>query len=243
MGQNFLSDAVDAVLDSDHIDAIMEVYRGIAEDIDELGDRGSQPDILRRVRQYARQFEEMGDQELANAVDNVADRMRNAIIRSAERPEGHATGGLIQSFKGGGQPEIMSEFDKALNQPGLKHKFTEQDLLRNYGDSVFESFEKAKARKRLEPVALQHATSNENFDDGTSLLRRNSVPLGKATPAEQPSGQSMEDYNRQHMPNLRADEVMTRGTPVYKKGGASAHKPVYFAENPDAMRYELLRNK
>lgn len=29
----------------------------------------------------------------------------------------------------------------------------------------------------------------------------------------------------------------------YKKGGASAHKPVYFAENPDAMRYELLRNK
>ena len=111
MGRNFLSDAVDTMLDSDHVDAIMEVYRGIGEDIDELGDRGSQPDILRRVRQYARQFEEMGDQELANAVDHLASIMRQMIIQASNRLEGHATGGLIQSFKSGGGVSFADNYD------------------------------------------------------------------------------------------------------------------------------------
>jgi hypothetical protein len=352
MGVNFLSDAVDEFLENNHIDALMEMYREIGDQVEDLGDRTNQQTILRLIREYSDQLNEMGDGDAGLAGHELADRFRDMIIE-ASRPEGHATGGLIQSFKNGGdpvipdieyeedkkpnrpfqpfaipyatpgvsgarinrtfpidqesaasfnadvsrsqnpsgtnynvnevgggyhhkvgpgmlgitgshrmgtkdnrinvmyalpmknggQPEVMSEFDKALNQPGLKHKFTEQDLLSNYGDSVVESFDKAKARKRLEPVALKHATYVENFDDGVSLLRRNSVPLGKANPEIEQSGKPMEDYNRQHMPLQKPSEQMNRGTPVYKKGGAAAHKPVYFAETPDAMRYELLRNK
>ena len=126
MGRNFLSDAVDTMLDSDHVDAIMEMYRGIGEDIDELGDRGSQPDILRRVRQYARQFEEMGDQELANAVDHLASIMRQMIIQASNRLEGHATGGLIQSFKKGNlvahKPVYFAETPDAMRYELLRNK-------------------------------------------------------------------------------------------------------------------------
>jgi hypothetical protein len=126
MGRNFLSDAVDTMLDSDHVDAIMEVYRGIGQDIDELGDRGSQPDILRRVRQYARQFEEMGDQELANAVDHLASIMRQMIIQASNRLEGHATGGLIQSFKKGNlvahKPVYFAENPDAMRYELLRNK-------------------------------------------------------------------------------------------------------------------------
>jgi hypothetical protein len=242
MGQNFLSEAVDEMLDSDHVDNLMEVYERIGDEVNDLSDRTNQPRILNLIRELSDEWEDLGELDVAADIRRLAEIFRDSIFDAA-RPEGHATGGLIQSFSGGGQPETMSEFDKALSQPGLKHKFTEQDLLRNYGDSVFESFDKAKARKRLEPVALNHATYVENFDDGVSLLRRNSVPLGKATPEAEPSGKSMEDYNRQHMPLLEKEQTMRRGTPVYKKGGAAAHKPVYFAETPDAMRYELLRNK
>ena len=242
MGVNFFSDAVDEFLDSNHIDALMEMYREIGDQVEDLGDRTNQQTILRLIREYSDQLNEMGDGDAGLAGHELADRFRDMIIE-ASRPEGHATGGLIQSFESGGKVDLLSEFDKALNQPGLKHKFTEQDLLSNYGDSVFESFDKAKARKRLEPVALKHATYVDNFDDGVSLLRRNSVPLGKANPEIEQSGKPMEDYNRQHMPLQKPSEQMNRGTPVYKKGGAAAHKPVYFAETPDAMRYELLRNK
>lgn len=219
MGENFLSDAIDTMLDDDHIDGIMEMYRGVAEDIDTLSDRGSQRDILRRVRQYADQMEDMGDQEFANAIHEVADRMRAAIIQASVRPEGHKRGGYIQKMKDGGQPEPMSEFDKALSQPGLKHKFTQQDLLNNYGDSVVESFDRSKARKRIEPVALKYATQSDNYDDGAGMMSRSSVPLGKAPPAQPPSSRSMEDMTRQHMPLLEQEQVMRRGAPVYKKGG------------------------
>ena len=132
----------------------------------------------------------------------------------------------------GGQP--LSNFERALNQPSVKHKFTEQDLLKNYGDSVFESFDKAKARKRLEPIALEHATSVNNFDDGISLLRRSSVPLGNATPQVNQTGKSMEDLVRQHMPILRPEDQSSRGLPYYQTGGNV---------NLDAMRYALMKGK
>ena len=243
MGENFLSDTIDTMLDSDHVDGLMEMYSGIGEDVGDLSDRGNQRDILRRVRQYADQMEDMGDQEFANAIHEVADRMRSAIIEASRRIEGHKRGGYIQKMKDGGQPEPMSEFDKALSQPGLKHKFTQQDLLNNYGDSVVESFDRSKARKRIEPVALKYATQSDDYDDGAWMMSRSSVPLGKAPPAQPPSSRSMEDMTRQHMPLLEQEQVMRRGAPVYKKGGAVDKKPVYFAENPDAMRYEILRNK
>jgi hypothetical protein len=155
-------------------------------------------------------------------------------------PPGHKRGGYIKKklMNGGGRVESSSpssSIDEALQQPGLKHKFTGEDILKNYGDSVFESYDKSKARKRLEPVVLKQIMSTTNsYDDGQHLMNRQSVPLGKADAPAAPTGQSFEDFQRQHMHRLRPEEVSRRGNTGIKNGGAV---------DIDQMRYELIRKQ
>jgi ubiquinone biosynthesis protein UbiJ len=155
-------------------------------------------------------------------------------------PEGHKRGGYIKKkmMNEGGKVEPSapsSSIDEALQQPGLKHKFTGEDILKNYGDSVFESYDKSKARKRLEPIVLRQITSTtDSYDDGQHLMNRQSVPLGKADAPAAPTGQSFEDFQRQHMHRLRPEEVSRRGNTGIKNGGAV---------DIDQMRYELTRKR
>jgi hypothetical protein len=139
-------------------------------------------------------------------------------------------------MNGGGRVEPSSQsssIDEALQQPGLKHKFTSEDILKNYGDSVFESYDKSKARKNLEPIVLKEIMSpTDSYDDGQHLMNRKSVPLGKADSPAVPTGQSFEDFQRQHMHRLRPEEVSRRGNTGIKHGGAV---------DIDQMRYELTR--
>jgi hypothetical protein len=138
----------------------------------------------------------------------------------------------------GGKVEPSSQsssIDEALQQPGLKHKFTSEDILKNYGDSVFESYDKSKARKNLEPIVLKEIMSpTDSYDDGQHLMNRKSVPLGKADSPAAPTGQSFEDFQRQHMHRLRPEEVSRRGNTGIKNGGAV---------DIDQMRYELTRKQ
>jgi len=147
-----------------------------------------------------------------------------AEIKSLQNPRAYASGGLSSS-----------SIDEALQQPGLKHKFTSEDILKNYGDSVFESYDKSKARKNLEPIVLKEIMSpTDSYDDGQHLMNRKSVPLGKADSPAVPTGQSFEDFQRQHMHRLRPEEVSRRGNTGIKHGGAV---------DIDQMRYELTRKQ
>jgi hypothetical protein len=141
-------------------------------------------------------------------------------------------------MNGGGRVEPSSQsssIDEALQQSGLKHKFTSEDILKNYGDSVFESYDKSKARKNLEPIVLKEIMSpTDSYDDGQHLMNRKSVPLGKADSPAVPTGQSFEDFQRQHMHRLRPEEVSRRGNTGIKYGGAV---------DIDQMRYELTRKQ
>jgi hypothetical protein len=147
-----------------------------------------------------------------------------ADLKQIMNPRAYASGGLASS-----------SIDEALQQPGLKHKFTGEDILKNYGDSVFESYDKSKARKRLEPVVLKQIMSTtDSYDDGQHLMNRQSMPLGKADSPAAPTGQSFEDFQRQHMHRLRPEEVSRRGNTGIKNGGAV---------DIDQMRYELMRKQ
>jgi hypothetical protein len=172
----------------------MEMYRGIAEDIDSLRDRGSQRDILRRVRNYADEMRELDDEPAANAIDRVADLMRRTIIEES-RPQGHATGGLIQSYEGGGRIEPTVPSTSVNDQS-----------------------------KPVEPVKKIHNPDTPGFKD--IFIRERSI-RGGVTPSGGPSADMKQIMNPRNI--------------VYKKGGSVSKKPVYFADDTDAMRYEMLR--
>ena len=110
MGVNFLSDAIDTMPVDDHTDHLQEMYGSIGDQVEDLSDRTNQQTILRLIREYADYLEEMNDQPAANSVNQVGDTFRDMIIE-ASRPEGHATGGLIQSFKSGGGVSFADNYD------------------------------------------------------------------------------------------------------------------------------------
>jgi hypothetical protein len=108
----------------------------------------------------------------------------------------YATGGLIQSFEGGGKVEPVSP----------------SSSVNDY-------------HKPVEPVKKIHNPDAPEFKD--MFIRERAIRGGT-----QSGG-----------PSADIKQIMNPRNIVYKKGGEVAHKPVYFAETPDAMRYELLRNK
>jgi len=110
MGVNFLSDAIDTMPVDEHINHLQEMYGSIGDQIEDLSNRMDQQQILRLIREYADQTEAMGNQSAANSVNQVGDTFRDMIIE-ASRPEGHATGGLIQSFKSGGGVSFADNYD------------------------------------------------------------------------------------------------------------------------------------
>jgi len=239
----------------------MEAYTGILEDNDQfrtfesLDALRALPQLIRRegATRNALGIAALSNEEvnqLARIFDALYDARYQEHVRRGDNPpqlpppEGHKRGGHIQKMNEGGQPESISELDRALNQPGLKHKFTTQDLLKNYGDSMFESYDRAKARKRIEPMALQYATSSDNFDDGISLMHRSNVPLGKADTTAPSSSRAMEDLERQHMERLRIEDAMRRGAPGVANGGSiQSSKNRLLSPNIDEMRLALMKGK
>jgi hypothetical protein len=230
MGENFLSDTIDTMLDSDHVDGLMEMYSGIGEDVGDLSDRGNQRDILRRVRGYAEEIEDMGDQEFANAIHEVADRMRSAIIEASRRIEGHKRGGYIQKMKDGGDPvlpDIEYEEDKKPSRP-----------FNPFAIPYAAPGVSGARMNRTFPIDRESAVSlnadvSRRKDQGGTNFNVNEVGGGY----HRKVGPGMLGVSGSHRMGTNENRINLMYALPMKEGG------VYFADDTDAMRYELLRKK